>query len=511
MPTYRPDDDWPKVDFEAQLARRSPALRPWVAASPRRALSGDGRTLVVARLHEIVRVDASTYYVGLDPPAEGEASTFVFDLFHAGADGRRTEQSLELVPGVVVESVEHVEGFLRARLTLTEALRVAVELPAATIDVAWPLGANGELTAPLGAGTATQDGHTVHLADLLAAGGQPAGTLALEAAALRRERDEEAARRHREHKDARGRLHAAIRDTWRVEELGVREQRVFERAVARAGLKRHRDLIRRVARPCVVLSSVSGKRRSRIGGAPDLPRGARWPETDGQPWSFLAQVDLAELPRVAGVDLPTGGVLSLFTGVLEPADDVDHRILYTPAGVATAPLPPPAGPYLDDLRLQGSMSLSAAAAVSLPGRYSVSYTHLVEPSLDADEVERYDALRESLAGEAIEEARLLGHPDDYGGQPEARAYFLRAGRPDSRYWVREDLETPEQRAHFDAVHGHLPEVTRDIFEWAPLFYIRSIVDLNLTFWDAGTLNVMIHRADLAARRFDRTVAIIVTG
>jgi hypothetical protein len=33
----------------------------------------------------------------------------------------------------------------------------------------------------------------------------------------------------------------------------------------------------------------------------------------------------------------------------------------------------------------------------------------------------------------------------------------------------------------------------------------------VTFWDAGMLDVMIHREDLATLRFDRTVAVIASS
>lgn len=36
-------------------------------------------------------------------------------------------------------------------------------------------------------------------------------------------------------------------------------------------------------------------------------------------------------------------------------------------------------------------------------------------------------------------------------------------------------------------------------------------EIGVTFWDAGTLDVMIHRDDLAALRFDRTVAVIASS
>jgi hypothetical protein len=106
---------------------------------------------------------------------------------------------------------------------------------------------------------------------------------------------------------------------------------------------------------------------------------------------------------------------------------------------------------------------------------------------------------------------MLGYPDRNGTGPEAIAFFRRAGRPDSRYWLREELDTDEKRAHFDHVHEHLDEITAGFLDWVPLFRIRSYSEIGVIFWDAGTLNVMIHRDDLAALRFDRTVAVIASS
>lgn len=72
-------------------------------------------------------------------------------------------------------------------------------------------------------------------------------------------------------------------------------------------------------------------------------------------------------------------------------------------------------------------------------------------------------------------------------------------------------KTDEKRAHFDQVHERLDEITAGFLDWVPLFRLRSYSEIGVTFWDEGTLDVMIHRDDLAALRFDRTVAVIVSS
>jgi hypothetical protein len=156
------------------------------------------------------------------------------------------------------------------------------------------------------------------------------------------------------------------------------------------------------------------------------------------------------------------------------------------------------------------LPLLARAAVALPEYDSDPYRNLAG-TFARGEQDRYFALQEALVGEQKETSRMLGYPDEDGIGAEATAFFRRAGHPDSRYWLREELDTDEKRAHFDDVHERLDEITAGFLDWVPLLRIRSYSEIGVTFWDAGTLNVMIHRDDLAALRFDRTVAVIVSS
>ena len=94
--------------------------------------------------------------------------------------------------------------------------------------------------------------------------------------------------------------------------------------------------IHEAAEPCILLYGDDGDEKdagpvgvSRIGGWPDLPASATWPEHDGQKLRFLAQLDLATLPRFEGDGLPANGLLSCFaeedegglaSAILSPVD-----------------------------------------------------------------------------------------------------------------------------------------------------------------------------------------------
>lgn len=58
---------------------------------------------------------------------------------------------------------------------------------------------------------------------------------------------------------------------------------------------------------CPSLRLVTGKRYaqglSRLGGRPNLPKDVGWPVWNGEPLSFVAQLDLGALPKLRG--LPT--------------------------------------------------------------------------------------------------------------------------------------------------------------------------------------------------------------
>jgi hypothetical protein len=301
-------DDWPDesldLSFHGALARRSRPLRQWVGASPRRALSADGMTLFLARRHGVDWDHQGKLHVWSSPTVDGEANIFVIDVFHADADATGYSQSQELAPEVEVLSLDCGDGVLRAVLRLREDQRVALELPEATVDVAWPLEASGGLANQVSPSDATASGYLVHLAELLATGGVAPGTLAREAIARRLERDGRAERRRAAHSSVRERVEAALARNRRVEELGLPQTHAFDQAVARAAFGPHREALRRWARPCWALVPVPGHRASRLGGVPDLPPGAPWPVRDGKLLHFIAQINLADLPALTGVQMP---------------------------------------------------------------------------------------------------------------------------------------------------------------------------------------------------------------
>ena len=104
---------------------------------------------------------------------------------------------------------------------------------------------------------------------------------------------------------------------------------------------------------------------SRLGGDPDLASDTPWPQVDGHPLAFVAQLDLAEiaLPDCAS-PLPARGLLSLFVLPADIGFANTFALLYAPAGSQLGPAQPPAA-LADDDRF-AALALRPARELSLP-------------------------------------------------------------------------------------------------------------------------------------------------
>lgn len=95
--------------------------------------------------------------------------------------------------------------------------------------------------------------------------------------------------------------------------------------------------------------------RSYIGGLPHLRQDLEWPVSteNGRPLTFMAQIDLRDVPRPAGVFFPSEGLLWFFVDISEGEFTGEHktRVLFDPqprtmAGEREAPADlPPLDPY----------------------------------------------------------------------------------------------------------------------------------------------------------------------
>src|SRR6266567_4063514 len=110
------------------------------------------------------------------------------------------------------------------------------------------------------------------------------------------------------------------------------------------GLGRMASTIQAQSQPSIrlVAGKPSAQPLNRLGGRPNLPKEIPWPvRENGQPLSFIAQLDLSVLPPVRGFPLPKGGSLFFFYDAEEmpwgfdPKDKSCAQVIYIPSGLAT--------------------------------------------------------------------------------------------------------------------------------------------------------------------------------
>lgn len=210
--------------------------------------------------------------------------------------------------------------------------------------------------------------------------------------------------------------------------------------------------------------------RSRLGGHGLLPPDVEWPFTDGgRPLSFLAGIDLSELPLQD--DLPAAGWLLFFAdldndnaeGLIDSASNAEGskaRLFYLPAGVEPVEVLPPA--MLQDVLLE--RRVRAAVQLTLPDDYEVAE----RLGLDAGQAQAYEELCDRL------------HWGDQDWVP---------GDPD--HWVL---------GAWSGVQGHPAEPGTVL-----LLQIASDPLIDFEFLDAGLIQFRIPTDCLRTGRWDEAV------
>lgn len=244
---------------------------------------------------------------------------------------------------------------------------------------------------------------------------------------------------------------------------------------------------------------------SRIGGIPDLPDCYTWPDWNGEPLAFLAQVDLS---RVTDLDvdhlLPASGILYFFWDAYQRADGMDPalhdawRVLFfddarSKLRRCTVPSNLSVG-----ARYPG-YALETVGEVTIPPVGSVEFEKLeLSDKERGSYIELCQALRRD-PGKRVPIHRMLGHPD---------AVQTNDMRLDSELFSRgqicEDLgiRTKQQA---NRIRKQLGDPAS---QWELLFQLDSDDhdlpwDIPRMEWgDAGRLFFWIRRNKLIRREFD---------
>ncbi len=470
-----PDDDWPH--FELLDVTRVPHgdLEAWLARSPRRSASPDGRRWVVARRRAGGKPGV---FVTNQPPPVGSAGLESLDVVEEGAAGR-----VIFPPGVHVDAVEtHDDATVTLSLSLDTKARAHLGIDRVTLRAAtsrlmrlpepWPAeqgkktwGAFAALLVESGvAATQAQQVATTYLRSER----DIAEAKAREAAAKVARAWQDARRRHR--RTGLGPGGAAL------------EAAATKLGLAGAAL----DAARIFARPALALvenprGQVRAIGKTRVGGAPDLPPGSSWPSIDGELLSFVLQLRLDRLPALTYPRLPAHGLLSVFLGQNESTTNVEHCIVWSPA-LHLARLSRPRGAAFRDpcTGMLQAVAVATKPVTRLPRSGTAAFRALLEAyGQDEDAILTLSA---ALHGDLPRDVSFVG------GWP--------AATDASKHAIAHARRTPDPPAR----------------RWDSLMTIASHRAARLELWDHGTLDVLIPREDLlTSPRWDRTYAEIETS
>lgn len=260
---------------------------------------------------------------------------------------------------------------------------------------------------------------------------------------------------------------------------------------------------------------------SRIAGCPDLPPSLDWPlDPDGEYWTFIAQINLAELPVSPYAGLPKRGMLYVFLGLDEPAYDIDHKVLFYDGdmGVLKKTEPP-----------------EGLAEIGEEHRGFISHKIAFEPVWTLPQqakdilMDEYPEAYDELDGYSD---TLWGQHHDWAGDTPLDAYLCRNGLNDLLFnchktedRIRQEAREAEERGSRDYAQRLVTQVLPQLNEyienkekhqagaanWHVLLTISSIDEAGMCWWDAGYLEFLIDKSDLERRDFSRTYVNLATS
>lgn len=296
--------------------------------------------------------------------------------------------------------------------------------------------------------------------------------------------------------------------------------------------------ILRHAMECILLhvdkpDEYQQKGNSRIGGVPDIPASFSWPQrADGKYLSFLMQLDLAALPVLSTNDLPRVGHLYVFVGDDENSDNVEHKLIYdaTPgAGLSRATSPRTSQMASESLVGLKAFLLTSELALSVPETVVSEQWKDRDVDVDDEVWDAYSDMRQALhARKGEPPSQLFGYSSFFGDDPARTSFYVSADRTNVERESLENLEASlkeweadgnqlsiatlkQQIADYHWYQAHREEVEAGVKQWRLLLQIESNVTLNLWWWDAGAVQVMIRHADLKRHHFDDTHMTLFTN
>ena len=243
--------------------------------------------------------------------------------------------------------------------------------------------------------------------------------------------------------------------------------------------------IQRQLRPTFLMVPAESPGFSKLGGDPELPSGASWPDGFDRPRAFLAQIDLAELPDAAAIDwLPPQGRLYAFYDAEAHGEPDVVRIIHSlePPG-ASVPAPPRVQARYAQRRI-GFHRLSSAPSLDWLG------LDVVDLGLDEDALDALHLIATAPPPDDVQH-RIGGYPNEI----QTECMWLACEH------LARNLPEPQWRAEIP------PALERAAKAWRLLLQIDSDPGLKMNFGDGGRLYVFIREQDARRADFSQTVSL----
>lgn len=280
--------------------------------------------------------------------------------------------------------------------------------------------------------------------------------------------------------------------------------------------------VKRFSKPCLAIIDVERQKKlplgaSKFGGLPDLPCDIKWPivkddeDYDPEAFAFIAQINLADLPRNQDyLDLPENGWLYFF--VDDGTAPVECRVFYAPGDEKLRSRKFPKGfevaGYLHDSimfidNFCGEISQTTYRQCAM--RFKETF-HFNEWGVDLglsddllDRVQEPDLLPDFTS-------KLFGNQSNWDSDARYTAYFHTIGRKDFHYISHrapDEIENlKEENIEFlKDWHARRDYHEAEVQKWKPLLRIGSHFEALFCWFDAGHLEFFIHEDDLKNRDF----------
>ncbi len=274
------------------------------------------------------------------------------------------------------------------------------------------------------------------------------------------------------------------------------DKTAVQAAFVKAGLSQRVGDIDALARPSIRLFTSPVDELSlpvgvsKLGGLPDLPAGIAWPEWNGLPQSFLAQIRLDDL-RSYDVErvLPQHGMLWFFYDAQQqtfgdnPADVGGWSVLFQEDLRTLQRTPFPA--QLPAESQFHACKIHFACEITLPQQPELELANF---DWTDEEVKRYETLLSQFpdpVDRATIHHRMLGHADALQDDMRLQSQLMTHGVTSS--------DDPR-----------VDELSKGMSDWQLLLQVDSDEHAGMRWATAGMVYYWIKLADLQACRFDKT-------